>query len=517
MRRGVPLLGIVLIMAALVAAAARAAGSPATTTPTSTTTTGATTTTAAPTYAPLKASPLPPGCVGAGVAAITGNGQGTVAVAAPASNLGPSDYPRTQPFLTLDSATVSGSESECRTDGVTLNGVSLFGGAVTASSIRALNGRGTITGLAIDGSPVSVPSGGATPVESWGILLSGAIADRLSAPLALRLLHPHGSLPAGTTIYVGFGAIRRTVAKPKPAPVEPAQPATHRARHLKRKHAKGVPQPLKVTPPLGIKSSHYVFPVDGGASYSDTYGANRSDIYDGWHHGDDLFAPLGTPVVAVTSGKLSPLGWDSLGGWRLWLTDKKGNSFYYAHLAGYARWILTHRTVRAGEVLGFLGRTGDAFTTTPHLHFEVHPHQLIKLGYDGAVDPTGYLKTWRVEKLPASKIPIPARLRAPKGQPAQEAAVVWGELLATRHLMPNGEPVVAFTAAIRRPFPDFELLTAADRDRSRRLAVARVSADVAPAPSDGPWPLVALGVAIAASALGAFVGVRRRRARAVPR
>ena len=142
-------------------------------------------------------------------------------------------------------------------------------------------------------------------------------------------------------------------------------------------------------PGLGYKPSHYVFPVDGGASYVDTYGAGRSDIYDGWHHGDDLFAPLGTPIVAVARGTLSLVGWNELGGWRLWLTDKKGNSFYYAHLAGYARSILTHRHVRAGQVIGFLGRTGDAFTTEPHLHFEVHPHQpaFVKLDYDGAVDP----------------------------------------------------------------------------------------------------------------------------------
>jgi hypothetical protein len=64
-------------------------------------------------------------------------------------------------------------------------------------------------------------------------------------------------------------------------------------------------------PSLGYKPKHYVFPVDGGASYVDTYGAGRSDIYDGWHHGDDLFAPLGTPVVAVARGTLSLVGWNS--------------------------------------------------------------------------------------------------------------------------------------------------------------------------------------------------------------
>ena len=183
-------------------------------------------------------------------------------------------------------------------------------------------------------------------------------------------------------------------------------------------------QPLVAVPGLGYKPKHYVFPVDGGASYVDTYGADRSDIYDGWHHGNDLFAPLGTPVVAVARGTLSLVGWNELGGWRLWLTDKKGNSFYYAHLAGYARWILTHHHVRAGQVVGFLGRTGDAFTTTPHLHFEIHPHQpaFVKLGYDGAVDPTTYLQKWQIENVPADEIPQPgeaegARRCSPRRRP----------------------------------------------------------------------------------------------------
>src|SRR5581483_11496040 len=121
-------------------------------------------------------------------------------------------------------------------------------------------------------------------------------------------------------------------------------PGVHQHHHHSTKHANKprVAQPLTVAPSLGYRPRHYVFPVDGGASYIDTYGANRNDIYDGWHHGDDLFAPLGTPVVAVANGTLALVGWNELGGWRLWLTDRKGNSYYYAHLAGYARWILTH-------------------------------------------------------------------------------------------------------------------------------------------------------------------------------
>jgi hypothetical protein len=163
-------------------------------------------------------------------------------------------------------------------------------------------------------------------------------------------------------------------------------------------------------------------------------------------------------------------------------------------------------------VIGFLGRTGDAFTTTPHLHFEVHPHQLLKLGYDGAVDPTSYLKSWRVEKVPADEIPQPARLRAPRGTPTQEAAVVWKELLTARHLMPNGAPNVAFAAAVRRPDPGPAAFTRASGAGARRIAAVRTSEHIAAAAAnDGPWPLVVLAVTLVISAFGALFGVRRRR------
>jgi hypothetical protein len=160
-------------------------------------------------------------------------------------------------------------------------------------------------------------------------------------------------------------------------------------------HFPGVPAhlPLKVTPPL--EGGPYVFPVTGKSVWGDTYGAPRSEVAGGWHHGDDIVAMLGTPVVAVADGTLNRVGWDRLGGWGLWVRDRAGDEFYYAHLSGYSKLALLSTRVSAGEVIGFIGNTGDAFTTIPHLHFEVHPRGLLQLGYDGAVDPTTYLRSWR--------------------------------------------------------------------------------------------------------------------------
>jgi hypothetical protein len=175
-----------------------------------------------------------------------------------------------------------------------------------------------------------------------------------------------------------------------------------------------------------------VFPLAGAAArFGDSYGAFRPDVSGSWHHGDDIFAPVGTPVVAVASGTLNRVGWERIGGWRLWVRDSLGNEFYYAHLAGYSPSALRSRRVRAGQVLGFVGNTGDAFTTPFHLHFEVHPHQLRYLHYDGAVDPTSYLDHWRhVQAARAPRPVLPARL--PRGDPRREARFVFGELLAAR-------------------------------------------------------------------------------------
>jgi len=540
MRRGVWLLVLGVFAAALGAASAYAAG--ATTTTTTTTTSTATTTTSAtttgttttapppPRYSPLGASYLPSGCVGAGSAAIAIPGRRVLVLGTPATSRGPSAYPTKSPIVRFLSSSAGGSA--CMTAHVTLEAVALFGGAVTAHWVSATHGRGAVSGFEIYGSPAALGAGRTVRIGGWGEVTAGKRVGRITAPLVLQLLTAHQGLPAGTTISVAFGASPQPVHKSKQKHHHVSGSTQHnhshgasgQSGHVKKHHKPKVNQPLTAEPGLGFKPSHYVFPIDGGASYIDTYGANRNDVYDGWHHGDDLFAPLGTPVVAVARGTLSLVGWNELGGWRVWLTDKKGNSFYYAHLAGYARWILTHPNVRAGQVIGFLGRTGDAFTTTPHLHFEIHPHQpaFVKLGYDGAVDPTTYLHKWKIEHVPADEIPRPARLKAPVGSPRQEATVVWHQLLVARHLLGIKTPkprarsasnVVAhrpslrqlhFAAAGARPLPI----------ASVRPAAARVAASESNMPLLVGGPLGGL-LAVSAGA-GAFAFRRRRRTAEIP-
>jgi septal ring factor EnvC (AmiA/AmiB activator) len=92
------------------------------------------------------------------------------------------------------------------------------------------------------------------------------------------------------------------------------------------------------------------------------------------HQGVDIMAPHGTPLLAVENGVLFRLGTGRLGGIKLWLLGESGTAYYYAHLSGYAEAAEEGAFVRAGTPIGFVGDTGNAVGTPPHLHLEVHPN-----------------------------------------------------------------------------------------------------------------------------------------------
>lgn len=103
---------------------------------------------------------------------------------------------------------------------------------------------------------------------------------------------------------------------------------------------------------------------------ADSWGAPR-DGGERKHRGIDLFAPRGTQIVAVADGIISYIGNQPKGGRCLWLATDQGLSFYYAHLERWAAGIYEGMEVRKGDVLGFVGNTGNALTTPPHLHFSI--------------------------------------------------------------------------------------------------------------------------------------------------
>jgi murein DD-endopeptidase MepM/ murein hydrolase activator NlpD len=148
----------------------------------------------------------------------------------------------------------------------------------------------------------------------------------------------------------------------------------------------------------------YLFPVSEGSNTNiqSYWGANRDGGTRG-HEGIDIFAERGTPVVAATNGKIGFTGEKGLGGKQVWLRDaKRKQSLYYAHLDSIAP---ISGKVKRGDTLGFVGNTGNARTTPPHLHFGIYK------GYRGAINPLHFVnKTRRIEEFPQISGNIPQKL-----------------------------------------------------------------------------------------------------------
>lgn len=145
--------------------------------------------------------------------------------------------------------------------------------------------------------------------------------------------------------------------------------------------------PPTATPPTAPPTTNplQVFPVLGPCYFTDTWGAPRSGGRR--HEGVDIIAATGTPVYAVTAGTITRQFFDqvgSLGGNALRLTAPDGTYYFYAHFASFAEGIKVGSVVKAGQVIGYVGATGN--TGTPHLHFEYHP------GGGAAVNPFPFTK-----------------------------------------------------------------------------------------------------------------------------
>jgi murein DD-endopeptidase MepM/ murein hydrolase activator NlpD len=129
--------------------------------------------------------------------------------------------------------------------------------------------------------------------------------------------------------------------------------------------------PTTTTTTLPAVPAGQVCPVAGAVSFTDSWGDPRSGGRT--HQGVDMMAALGTPAVAVESGKIRQMSFSTLGGITLWLQGINGDDFYYAHLDGYASGLAAGQSVVVGQVIGFVGSSGNAPDWLPHLHFELHP------------------------------------------------------------------------------------------------------------------------------------------------
>ena len=253
---------------------------------------------------------------------------------------------------TSAASTATGSGS------ATIQSVSLFGGEITADAvfIRATaraSGKGasgsldasSVSNLVALGSPVQTSPNTRVALGDWGymVVLEQAVVRQNQSRLGFRgfatglhvvLTAAHGGLPAGTEIMVGYAEAAASARKAAPPPATPPPPPDTKppAQGPPREPVPSppgtAPPPVVQNPPQGVEpkltAAGYVFPVYGPASFSDDFAAARA--ITGWHHGNDIFAPLGAPVLAVADGTLFLVGWNDVGGNRLWLRDAQGTS-----------------------------------------------------------------------------------------------------------------------------------------------------------------------------------------------
>jgi LysM repeat protein len=205
----------------------------------------------------------------------------------------------------------------------------------------------------------------------WGVARKVGVS--MDALLGINAAVQATPLYVGTTICLPAGAAPTTTTPVTtvPATTVPGAPTTT------------VPAPTTTVPPTLIEMA--AFPVQGPCWYTDTWQAPRGGGRK--HEGVDVIARSGLYLYAVTDGTLTRQNLDrpgSLSGNAWWLTADDGTYFFYAHLAAFAPGLQVGSRVKAGQVIGWVGRTGNA--SSPHLHFEIHP-------YGGkAINPTASIR-----------------------------------------------------------------------------------------------------------------------------
>ncbi|MFL6289000.1 MAG: M23 family metallopeptidase [Actinomycetes bacterium] len=128
------------------------------------------------------------------------------------------------------------------------------------------------------------------------------------------------------------------------------------------------------------RAPQFVMPVPG-AGWSASFGEAGSMWSSGYHTGQDFTAPAGTPVHAVADGTITSATWSDAYGNIIEITHPGGDQSWYAHMSSFAQ---TSGSVSAGDVIGYVGCTGNCFGT--HLHLEYHP------GGGEAADPVAWLR-----------------------------------------------------------------------------------------------------------------------------
>jgi murein DD-endopeptidase MepM/ murein hydrolase activator NlpD len=201
-----------------------------------------------------------------------------------------------------------------------------------------------------------------------------------------------------------------TTAKPAPTVLGPSTTTTidpnaprivppeyaskiNSVKRSKPNNTRGILDALRPLHDLGLTDEQIAlvgfgrFPVAGYATFTDDWWMPRFTPVFHLHQGTDIFAPMGTPVRAPADGVLRQTS-EAVGGISVYVTMPDGTEFYGTHLSALVDGQKSGQRVKMGDVIGFVGNSGNADGGTPHLHFQ------ISVRGSGPVNPKPYLDEW---------------------------------------------------------------------------------------------------------------------------
>lgn len=186
------------------------------------------------------------------------------------------------------------------------------------------------------------------------------------------------------SIADGVKTTTRTIDEPTNAVVEVPAPTSGRSGIIppSAPEARELARRGLMVPVAGVDAGKLV------RSYHDRRSGSRE------HEAIDILAPTGTPVIAVEDGTIAKLFFSKAGGITIYQFDpSKQFSYYYAHLDRYADGITEGAQVHRGQVIGYVGITGNSPKNTPHLHFAIYRLTSEKRWWEGTpIDPYDLLR-----------------------------------------------------------------------------------------------------------------------------
>jgi murein DD-endopeptidase MepM/ murein hydrolase activator NlpD len=223
--------------------------------------------------------------------------------------------------------------------------------------------------------------------------LAGLAGFALGAATVLLIVWLYGGSHGGSTASAPPAPAPSSQAPPPvyPAPAPEPHPGTPPVASTP---PATTPPPLLARPPADLVQRDLLVPVQGVPrtglqdTYDDARGQGRI------HNAIDIMATRGTPVLAVEAGRIAKLFTSNLGGLTIYQYDPAETyCYYYAHLDRYAPGLKEGAQVSRGQVIAYVGSTGDASPDAPHLHFEITRLHADKKWWQGdAINPYPILR-----------------------------------------------------------------------------------------------------------------------------